>query len=170
MKRIIILLLFSSVSVLAAPPIVPPAGLMAGQIIAHRQGIDLTARQSAAQNVVGSRSDEYSTQNIGSGQARAVFNNTVMSASNQFGYQSTVTPNTNLSSTYKEFLKNQVQMGASSLTAPTPFATRVEKSQTQGMIFLKPLINSAPIIWRVTMELNKPMRPSAMPRNGVDDM
>ena len=154
MKRIIILLLFSSVSVLAAPPIVPPAGLMAGQIIAHRQGIDLTARQSAAQNVVGSRSDEYSTQNIGSGQARAVFNNTVMSASNQFGYQSTVTPNTNLSSTYKEFLKNQVQMGASSLTAPTPFATRVEKSQTQGMIFLKDNLSALAKVEHIAIHSN----------------
>lgn len=134
---ILLPLLFTKVA-LAAPPLIPPSGLTPQQVIAHRQGADINARHTAAQNVVGSRVDQFSVLNPGSGQARAIFNSTVLGASNQVALGSSgVSGANNLSSAYIDYLnKGAAVTNTNPQATPSPFATKVEKSQTQGMIFL----------------------------------
>lgn len=134
----ILLPLLSTQVVLATPPLIPPSGLTPQQVIAHRQGADINARHTAAQNVVGSRADQFSALNPGSGQARAIFNNTVLSVSNQVAQGSSdISGANNLSSAYIAYLnKGAVVTNANPQKTPSPFATKVEKSQTQGMIFI----------------------------------
>ncbi len=134
----ILLPLLSTQVVLAAPPLIPPSGLTPQQVIAHRQGTDINARHTAAQNVVGSRADQFSVLNPGSGQARAIFNNTVLSSSNQVAQGSSgVSGANNLSSAYIDYLnKGAAVTNTNPQATLSPFATKVEKSQTQGMIFL----------------------------------
>jgi hypothetical protein len=130
-------LLFAGVA-LAAPPLIPPSGLTPQQVAAHRQGADINARHTAAQNIVGSRADQFSALNIGSGQARSIFNNTVLSASNQVVLgSSSVSSANNLSSAYISYLsKGANASNINPQNTSNPFAMKVEKSQTQGMIFL----------------------------------
>ena len=136
-------LLFTQV-VLAAPPLILPSGLTPQQVIAYRQGADINARHTAAQNVIGSRADEFSTINPGSGQARSLFNNTVMSASNQVGSQAGELVIGNFSSVYKAFTDKGLDVRAMPLKISNPFPSNITKSQVQGLPFLveKTLINS----------------------------
>jgi hypothetical protein len=134
MKRLCSLLFLSGAYALAAPPVIPPGGLTPEQIIAHRQGVDINARQTAAQNVVGSRSDEYSAMNPGSGQARFLFNTMVVNSSISSTTQTSPIPGNRLSAAFKGFVSGSNQ--ASSLIGESPIASKIESSKVQGMVFL----------------------------------
>lgn len=136
MKTAFLILLFSCVAAVAAPPVVPPGGLTPQQIIAHRQGVDIGARHSAAQSVAGSRSDEYSAMSPGSSQARFLFNSTVINTFGQSSSQSGLPSANNLSSAYISFIEKGASANANDKVATNPFASKVEKSQVQGMVFL----------------------------------
>jgi len=135
MKRLVLLLLFCSIGVLAAPPIVGPRGLTPGEAIAQRQGaLFVDARQGISQNTLGSRLDEFSLLNPGSLQSRFLFNSTVLAAnqsSPQIGYLS----GNNLNAAYKKFLATQHEFLIAEQSKP--FASTVAKSQVQGMVFIK---------------------------------
>jgi len=137
MKMLLLVLMLVSEVALAAPPIVTPSGLTPGQIIAHRQGVDIGARNATSQNVVGSRGDEYSVLNPGSGQARSLFNSTVMNAGNQATSQPGFTVGNGLSTAYKGYVQDIKNQGSIVEGSPKPFASKVGASRIQGMIFLK---------------------------------
>lgn len=133
---ILLPLLFTQVA-LAAPPLIPPSGLTPQQVIAHRQGTDINARHTAAQNVVGSRADQFSALNPGSGQARAIFSSTVLSSSNQVALGSSgVSGANNLSSAYIDYLNKGTGTTNNIQPIPNPFASTISKSKLEGMIFL----------------------------------
>ena len=136
MKRVCCLIIFTYGSAIAAPPLVLSGGLTSSQINAQREGMEINARQSAAQNVVGSRGDEFSVLNPGSGQARSIFNSTVMSANNLVGTLPGLTSNVNLSTVYKAYVDKRGQKTLNPDTAPKPFDSKVAKSQVQGIVFV----------------------------------
>ncbi|MBU3590002.1 hypothetical protein [Polynucleobacter sp. 80A-SIGWE] len=136
MKIAFLIPLFGCATAVAAPPVVGPGGLTPQQVIAHRQGVDIGARHSAAQSVAGSRADEYSAMSPGSSQARFLFNSTVMDAIGQSSNQSGLPSANNLSSAYISFIEKDVGTNANDKVPPNPFASKVEKSQVQGMVFL----------------------------------
>jgi len=138
MKKLISLLALSSVTALAAPPVIGPGGLTPQQITAHRQGVDIGARHSAAQSVAGSRSDEFAAINPGSSQARFLFNTTVINSTGQSSSQTALPSANNLSSVYLSFIEKSIATNTSANSATNPFASKIEKSQVQGMVFLKP--------------------------------
>lgn len=136
MKNLLIFPFLLSGVTLAAPPLIPPGGLTQQQIIAQRQEANVSARHTAAQNVVGSRLDEFSTLNPGSGQARALFNNTVMSAFNQQSAQPSIGLDKNFSAVYRAFAST-INADAESALSSNPFALKIARSQVNGMPFLK---------------------------------
>jgi len=137
MRKILLIALFGSASAMSAPPVIAPGGMTPQQIISHRQGIDIGARHSAAQSVAGSRSDEFAAINPGSSQARFLFNNTVLNPNSQTSTQPGLSSANNLSSAYISFIDKSVSANAIDKVALNPFASKVEKSQVQGMVFLK---------------------------------
>jgi hypothetical protein len=138
MKKLISLLAFSGATALAAPPVIGPGGLTPQQIITHRQGVDIGPRHSAAQSVAGSRLDEFAAINPGSSQARFLFNTTVVNVNNQSPNQPAFPSANNLNSTYLNLIEKNPPSNLSTNTYSNPFSPRLEKSQLQGMVFLKP--------------------------------
>lgn len=137
MKVVAILFLFSSLNLLAAPPLVPPSGMTSDQLMAHQKGAAIGIRHSAAQNVIGSRADDYSVINPGSGQARFFFNSTVLSASNQIGYQTNALLTPNFSSVYQNILQTKITVNTSRSINPTLPNPGTQISQVHGMVFIK---------------------------------
>jgi hypothetical protein len=136
MNKIALTLIFACVSAMAAPPVVAPGGLTQQQMIAHRQGVDIGARHSAAQSVAGSRSDEYAAINPGSGQARFLFNSTVMNSIGQNSSQPGLSSANSLSSAYISYVEKGAATNGIQKVVPNSYTSRVEKSQVQRMVFL----------------------------------
>ncbi len=156
MSKVIYLLMLVGSSALAAPPIIPPGGLTPAQIIAVRQGADINIRHTAAQNVTGARGDEYSTMNPGSGQARSIFNSTVMNSLNLHNTQPSVSPNAALNAVSKAYAEQGIATSLAPMETPQPFASKVAKSQLTGMPFLKKNLSfsqSSPTFWMPSMQV-----------------
>ncbi len=117
MKTITLILFFSCTTATAAPPAVAPGGLTPLQIIAHRQ-----------------RSDESAAINPGSGQARFLFNSTVINSNSQSTNQPKFSSANNLSSAYIDYLDEGASANVNAVA--NPFASKVAKSHVQGMVFL----------------------------------
>jgi hypothetical protein len=156
MSRLIYLLMLVSCSTLAAPPVIPPGGLTPAQMIAVRQGVDINIRHTAAQNVTGARGDEYSAMNPGSGQARSIFNSTVMNSLNLHNAQPNVGPNAALNEFSKAYAEQGIATSLAPMETPQPFASKVAKSQLMGMPFLKKDLSSGQsnlIFWMPSMHV-----------------
>lgn len=160
MKKLLLIALFGSASAMAAPPVIAPGGLTPQQIIAHRQGVDIGARHTAAQSVAGSRSDEFAAINPGSSQARFLFNSTVLNSNNQNTTQPGLSSANNLSSAYIAYIEKSGGINSVDKVALNPFASKVEKSQVQGMVFLKSANETQiGLVPNVTKQSNNELQP-----------
>lgn len=145
MRRVISLLAFSGTFAVAAPPISGPGVLTTQQIIAHRQGVDIEARRSAAETIAGSRADEFTPFNPGSSLARFLFNATVINSIPQNVGQPGFPTGINLSSSYIDLIEKGTANNVDLTTHQNPFGSKIEKSQIQGLIFLNPSKLDVPI-------------------------
>ena len=109
---------------MGAPPEVKPGDLTLQKIVAHHR------------RVIGSKSDQYSAMNTGSGQARFIFNSTLIKPNSRSIIHTKATSANNLTQGYNKYIDKSSITNSNINPSNNPFNSKVEKSMVQGMVFI----------------------------------